>query len=60
MNNFIALSENSSHNCHDSLLLVPVDRVARQAREVGFTRVVCATGMADGEIVDRVIRCYPR
>ena len=60
LNNFIALSENSSHNCHDSLLLVPVDRVARQAREAGFTRVVCATGMADGEIVDRVIRCYPR
>jgi uroporphyrinogen-III synthase len=59
LNNFIALSENSSHNCHDSLLLVPVDRVARQAREAGFARVVSATGMADEEIVDRVIHCYP-
>ena len=58
LNNFIALSENSGHNCHDSLLLVPVDRIAQTAREAGFNRVVCASGMADGEIVDQVIRCY--
>lgn len=60
LNNFIALSENSSHNYRDSLLLVPVDRVARQARTAGFKRVVCATGMTDEEIVERVIHCYPR
>lgn len=60
LNNFIALSNNTSHNCHDSLLLVPVDRVARQARDAGFTRVVCASGMTDDDIVTRVIRCYPR
>ena len=58
LNNFIALSENSGHNCHDSLLLVPVDRIAQTAREAGFNRVVCASGMADGEIVDQVTRCY--
>ncbi|MFL1483124.1 uroporphyrinogen-III synthase [Marinobacter sp. LN3S78] len=59
LNNFIALSENSSHNCLKSLLLVPTDRVARQAREAGFDRVICASGMADEDIVNRVIGCYP-
>jgi uroporphyrinogen-III synthase len=59
LNNFIALSENSSHNCRKSLLLVPTERVALQAREAGFTRVICASGMADKDIVNRVLDCYP-
>lgn len=59
LNNFIALSENSSHNCRKSLLLVPAERVAQQARDAGFDRVICASGMADEDIVNRVIACYP-
>ena len=59
LNNFIALSENSSHNCRKSLLLVPTDRVARTARVAGFNQVICASGMADEDIVNQVIRCYP-
>ncbi|GGY84200.1 uroporphyrinogen-III synthase [Marinobacter zhanjiangensis] len=58
LNNFIALSNNSSHNCLKSLLLVPTERVARQARDAGFTRVICASGMADEDIVNRVVACY--
>jgi uroporphyrinogen-III synthase len=58
LNNFIALSKNSGHNCLKSLLLVPTERVARQARDAGFTRVICASGMADEDIVNRVIGCY--
>ncbi|MFC4260707.1 uroporphyrinogen-III synthase [Marinobacter lacisalsi] len=58
LNNFIALSNNSSHNCRKSLLLVPTERVARQALDAGFTRVICASGMADEDIVNRVIGCY--
>ena len=59
LNNFIALSKNSSHTCRKSLLLVPTERVAHQARDAGFERVVCASGMADEDIVNRVARCYP-
>lgn len=59
LNNFIALSNNSSHNWRKSLLLVPTERVARQARDAGFARVICASGMADEDIVNRVIACYP-
>ena len=59
LNNFIAVSENSSHNCRKSLLLVPTERVARQALDAGFDRVICASGMADEDIVNRVIACYP-
>ncbi|SFR82459.1 uroporphyrinogen-III synthase [Marinobacter daqiaonensis] len=58
LNNFIALSHNSGHNCHDSLLLVPVERVAREATAAGFSRVICADGMTDEDIVNRVIDCY--
>ncbi len=58
LNNFIALSENSRHNCHSSLLLVPIDRVAQKASDAGFSRVIAASGMSDEDIVTRVIHCY--
>lgn len=45
LNNLIALGENSVHNLYNALLVVPADRVAEQAREAGFRRVLVPEGL---------------
>lgn len=56
LNNFIALSENSGHNCTHSLLLVPVQRVADQAARAGFSRCCIPDSLQDEAIVDAVVK----
>lgn len=56
LNNFIALSQNSGHNCRHCLLLVPVARVAEHAREAGFNHVAVPDAFDDHALVDAVIR----
>ena len=45
LNNLIALGENSVHNLYNALLVVPAARVAKQARDAGFRRVLVPDGL---------------
>jgi uroporphyrinogen-III synthase len=54
VNNLIALCANSSHNLYDSLLIVPAERVARQARTAGFKNPCIPGSLADNDIVATV------
>ena len=45
LNNLIALGENSVHNLYNALLVVPAARVAEQARDAGFRRVLVPDGL---------------
>lgn len=56
LNNFIALSENSGHNCRNCLLLVPVERIASQAFGAGFRHVCVPERLDDDTLVNTVIR----
>lgn len=54
LNNFIALSENSDHNCSHCLLVVPARRIARQAQVAGYHRLCVPASLGDQAIVDAV------
>ncbi|MBU2954705.1 uroporphyrinogen-III synthase [Marinobacter sp. F3R08] len=54
LNNLIALCANSSHNLYDSVLIVPADRVAEQARAAGFRNPCIPGSLTDNDIVARV------
>lgn len=54
LNNLIALSENTGHNLEDTLLVVPVERIAEQARQAGLRRTCIPGSLADSTIVAAV------
>ncbi len=54
VNNLVALCANSSHNLYDSLLVVPAERVAVQARTAGFKNPCIPGSLADNDIVATV------
>ncbi|MCL7945596.1 uroporphyrinogen-III synthase [Marinobacter sp. ATCH36] len=54
LNNLIALSENTGHNLEDTLLVVPVERIAEQARLAGLRRTCIPGSLADSTIVAAV------
>ncbi|HSP01602.1 MAG TPA: uroporphyrinogen-III synthase [Thioalkalivibrio sp.] len=54
LNNLIALSENTGHNLEDTLLVVPVERIAAQARLAGLRRTCIPRSLADSTIVAAV------
>lgn len=58
LNNLIALGANSSHNLYDRLLIVPADRVAKQARAAGFTTLCIPGSLADNDIVAAVAQQF--
>lgn len=60
LNNFIALSENSGHNYTQSLLLVPVQRVAEQAARAGFSRYCIPHSLQDEAIVETIAEAIAR
>lgn len=59
LNNFIALSQNSGHNCRHCLLLVPVARVAEHAKKAGFNHVIVPDALDDDALIEAVIRALP-
>lgn len=54
LNNLIALSKNTGHNLEDTLLVVPVERIAEQARLAGLRRTCIPGSLADSTIVAAV------
>lgn len=56
LNNLIALGENSDHNLKQRLLVVPVERIAQQARAAGFQRVCTPEHLADEAIAECIAR----
>lgn len=54
LNNLIALSENTGHNLKNTLLVVPVERIAEQARLAGLRRTCIPGSLADSSIVAAV------
>lgn len=54
LNNLIALGENTDHNLEQALLVVPVERVAQQARSAGFSHPCIPDSLADDAIVAAV------
>ncbi len=54
LNNLIALSENTGHNLEETLLVVPVERIAEQARLAGLRRTCIPGSLADSTIVAAV------
>ncbi|KPP99303.1 uroporphyrinogen-III synthase [Marinobacter sp. HL-58] len=54
LNNLIALSENTGHNLEETLLVVPVERIAQQARLAGLRRTCIPGSLADSTIVAAV------
>ncbi|WP_404367612.1 uroporphyrinogen-III synthase [Marinobacter sp.] len=50
LNNLIALGKNSDHNLQQRLLVVPVERVAKQARAAGFQFVKTPDSLDDRAI----------
>lgn len=51
LNNLVSLSDNSGHNLTDTLVVVPVERIADQARTAGFRRTCVPGSLADSAIV---------
>jgi uroporphyrinogen-III synthase len=47
LNNLIALGENNDHNLQQRLLVVPIERVAQQARRAGFTNLCLPEHLTD-------------
>ncbi len=54
LNNLMALGENSDHNLKQRLLVVPVARVAEQARDAGFARVITPDSLTDDAIATAI------
>lgn len=54
LNNLIALSNNTGHNLENTLLVVPVERIAEQARLAGLRRTCIPGSLADSSIVAAV------
>ena len=54
LNNLIALSDNTGHNLENTLLVVPVERIAEQARLAGLRRTCIPGSLADSSIVAAV------
>lgn len=54
LDNLVALCANSSHNLYDRVLIVPADRVAKQARAAGFKHPCIPGSLADNDIVATV------
>ncbi len=53
LNNLVALSQNTNHNLKQQLIVVPVGRVAQQAKNAGFQRI-CQPAARD---VGAIITC---
>lgn len=51
LNNLVALSQNTNHNLKQQLLVVPVERIAQQARNAGFQRVGLPAALDDNAIL---------
>lgn len=51
LNNLVALSQNTNHNLKQQLLVVPVERVAQQARDAGFQWVGLPAALDDSAIL---------
>lgn len=60
LNNFIALSKNSGHSPDKTLVVVPANRVAEQARLAGLTHICIPESLADADIVAAVARDLDR
>lgn len=56
LNNLISLSNNSGHNLQQCLLVVPVERIADQARAAGLPRTCVPKSLADHAIVAAVAK----
>jgi len=56
LNNLIALGENTGHNLENTLLVVPVERIAEQARAAGLRRTCVPGSLADSTIVAAVAK----
>ena len=54
LNNLISLGNNTSHNLKDCLVVVPVERIAQQARKAGLHRTCVPDSLADHAIVAAV------
>jgi uroporphyrinogen-III synthase len=54
LNNLISLGNNNGHNLKQCLMVVPVERVARLAREAGLPNVCVPESLADHAIVAAV------
>ncbi|MBC7193734.1 uroporphyrinogen-III synthase [Marinobacter sp.] len=54
LNNLIALGENNVHNIYNALLVVPASRVAKQAREAGFRRVLVPDGLDPPALISSI------
>ncbi|MBS3803862.1 MAG: uroporphyrinogen-III synthase [Oleiphilaceae bacterium] len=50
LNNLIALGENNDHNLKQRLLVVPVERVAQEARRCGFHNLCLPANLTDDAI----------
>lgn len=51
LNNLVALSQNTNHNLQQQLLVVPVERIAQQARAAGFRWVGLPAALDDNAIL---------
>ncbi|SDW94681.1 uroporphyrinogen-III synthase [Marinobacter mobilis] len=58
LNNFIALGQNSDHTLYQRLLVVPVARVANQARELGFRHTCIPRNLTDQGIITAVAEYF--
>lgn len=54
LNNFMLLGNNTRHTLENSLAVVPVQRIADQARDAGFRRTCVPESLADDDIVAAV------
>ena len=51
LNNLICLSNNTDHNLRNCLMVVPVERIADQARKAGLPKTCVPESLADHDIV---------
>ncbi len=56
LNNLVSLSDNSGHNLKKTLVVVPVERIADQARAAGLRQTCIPGSLADSAIVEAVAR----
>ncbi len=54
LNNLVALSQNTNHNLKQQLIVVPVERVAQQAKNAGFQRICLPAALNDDAILNSI------